>query len=151
MDFLFRGYVAADRAQCLSLFDANCPDFFAANEREDYCAFLASLPDNYRVIAAGAAILGAFGLDVTGSNARLTWIMIDRTCHGRGIGSAIMTEIIARAMKLGCVAIDIAASHLSAPFFTRFGAKPVRFTKDGWGAGMHRVDMLLPIEAGLSP
>jgi hypothetical protein len=49
-------------------------------------------------------------------------------------------------MKLGCVAIDIAASHLSAPFFTRFGAKEVRCTKDGWGAGMHRVDMLLPLE-----
>jgi GNAT superfamily N-acetyltransferase len=146
MDFLYRGYAAADRAQCLSLFDANCPDYFAANERDNYCAFLDSLPDDYAVIAAGTTILGAFGLGVTGSNARLNWIMIDPDCHGRGIGSAIMAEIIARAMKLGCVAIDIAASHLSAPFFTRFRAKEVRCTKDGWGAGMHRVDMLLPLE-----
>lgn len=90
MAFQFRGYLAADRAQCLSLFDANCPDFFAANEREDYCAFLDSLPDDYRVIAADAAILGAFGLKVTSSNARLNWIMIDPAWHGRGIGSAIM-------------------------------------------------------------
>jgi GNAT superfamily N-acetyltransferase len=151
MDFLFRGYVAADRARCLSLFDVNCPDYFAANERDHYCAFIEGEPDDYLVIEADAAIVGAFGLEVTGSSARLHWIMIDPACQGRGIGRAVMAEIMARGMKLGCAAIDIAASHLSAPFFTRFGAQEVGFTKDGWGAGMHRVDMLLPLESDLKP
>lgn len=145
MDFLFRGYEAADRAKCLSLFDANCPAYFATNERGDYCAFLDSLSDSYAVITSGAAIVGAFGLETPDSNARLSWIMVHPACQGCGIGSAIMAEIIARAMQLGCPAIDIAASHLSAPFFTRFGAKQVRYTKDGWGPDMHRADMLLPL------
>ena len=33
MDFQFRPYEAADRERCLALFDANCPAYFAANER----------------------------------------------------------------------------------------------------------------------
>ncbi len=36
----FRPYQTADREACLGLFDANCPEFFAPNERADYVAFL---------------------------------------------------------------------------------------------------------------
>ena len=39
--------------------------------------------------------------------------------------------------------VSIAASHKSAPFFARFGARIVETTPDGWGPGMHRVDMEL--------
>ena len=39
--------------------------------------------------------------------------------------------------------IDIAASHLSAPFFEKFGAKTIKEITDGWGLDMHRVDMEL--------
>ena len=39
--------------------------------------------------------------------------------------------------------IKIAANHLSAPFFAKFGAKTVLETKDGWAPDMHRVDMEL--------
>jgi len=43
--------------------------------------------------------------------------------------------------------IDIAASHLSSPFFSKFGAITKNTIKDGWGIGMHRVDMELVINA----
>ncbi|CCQ10838.1 hypothetical protein PALB_17120 [Pseudoalteromonas luteoviolacea B = ATCC 29581] len=39
--------------------------------------------------------------------------------------------------------IDIAASHLSAPFFEKFGEKTIKEITDGWGLDMHRVDMEL--------
>jgi len=81
----------------------------------------------------------------------MNWIMIDPARHGRGIGSAVMAEILARAHQLGCAAIDIAASQLSAPFFARFGANEVRRTSNGWGPGMHRVDMLLPLKDDVGP
>jgi hypothetical protein len=49
------------------------------------------------------------------------------------------------------VSIRIAASHRSAPFFARFGAETVRETPDGWGPGMHRIDMELTVHAGSVP
>ena len=42
--------------------------------------------------------------------------------------------------------IDIAASHLSAPFFAKFGAMIIKEIKDGWGLNMHRIDMELLLE-----
>ena len=41
--------------------------------------------------------------------------------------------------------IDIAASHLSAPFFKKFGAIEIKIIEDGWGKGMHRVNMKLKL------
>jgi hypothetical protein len=41
--------------------------------------------------------------------------------------------------------VRISASHKSAPFFERFGAEPTSVTEDGWGPGMHRVQMELQL------
>lgn len=49
------------------------------------------------------------------------------------------------AKKINMQIIDIAASHLSAPFFATFGAKKVAEIKHGWGLDMHRIDMELPL------
>jgi GNAT superfamily N-acetyltransferase len=141
----FRDYESADRATCLALFDANCPTYFAPNERSQYDAFLAGEPKSYSLVCCPGRICGAFGVRRFGSNARLDWIMIDPAVQGRGIGSSIMAEVLQRSMRLGCSVLDIAASHLSAPFFARFRAQEVSRTKDGWGPDMHRVDMVLPL------
>ena len=84
-------------------------------------------------------VVGAFGMhDAEGYCLR--WILIDPAAQGRGVGSAMMT----RVLEIGDGrAISIAASHKSAPFFARFGARVVEETPDGWGPGMHRVDMEL--------
>ena len=50
------------------------------------------------------------------------------------------------ATKESLLAIDIAASHLSAPFFTKFGASTLSETPNGWGQGMHKVDMEIVLE-----
>jgi GNAT superfamily N-acetyltransferase len=150
MELQFRRYESSDRGTCLSLFDANCPAYFAPAEREEYCAFLNELPTTYTVVNSNAVIVGAFGIRKVDSNARLNWIIVDRDCQGGGIGSAIMVEAIVQATQLGCRAIDIAASHLSAPLFAQLGAKEVRFTNHGWGPGMHRADMVLPLTGDLS-
>jgi hypothetical protein len=48
----FRSYEITDRADCLRLFDENCPEFFAPNEREDYVAFLAHHSKDYVVASS---------------------------------------------------------------------------------------------------
>ena len=141
---IFRSYLYADKDACLELFDANCPDFFAPNERMDYLGFLASVPTYYKICIVNNQIVGAFGLNLVASNeGSLKWILVDPPLHGRGIGSAIMEHVFAEARATGLQRIRIAASHKSAPFFARFGAKALLETRDGWGPGMHRVDMEL--------
>src|SRR5687768_8807373 len=106
----FRPYSFAERDACLSLFDANCPEFFAPNEREEYSNFLDTGPDGYELCITDDQIAGAFGL--IGANTlrrRLNWIMLNPQFQGRGIGSAVMARVSTLAVAAELEAVDIAA------------------------------------------
>jgi GNAT superfamily N-acetyltransferase len=142
----FRPYSVSDRAACLAIFDANCPAYFAPNERDDYEAFLDANPATYEVCIVNDVVAGAFGL--TGDDVQrksLNWILIDPSLQGCGIGSAIMDRVVAIGRDSGWSFLDIAASHKSAPFFARFGAVIETVVEDGWGPGMTRVNMVLDL------
>ena len=151
----FRPYQPADREACLALFDENCPAFFAPNEREEYDAFLRELElgqgageqYGYVVIEQDGVIVGAHGVrpDPATNGCRLTWIMNAIAVQGRGLGKQVMERVVRVARAEGATSVGIAASDRSAPFFARFGASVELVTPDGWGPGMHRVDMRLSV------
>lgn len=141
----FRAYTPGDAEACLALFDANCPRFFAPEERADYAAYLERVA-GYRVCEAETVIRGAFGVAPgLPGRAHLNWILVDPAAQRLGIGRAMMRAAIDAARGLGASGLDIAASQHSAPFFTRFGARELSHVPDGWGPGMHRIDMALEI------
>jgi GNAT superfamily N-acetyltransferase len=142
----FRSYSDADRQPCISIFDANCPEFFAPNERQDYEEFLEREPGEYEVCEVEGRVLGAFGLFVDSEGMKtLNWILLDPQTQGIGVGSTIMERVIQLSRASQTRVVKIAASHKSAPFFARFGASPTLLTKNGWGSGMDRVDMELSL------
>lgn len=141
----FRSYLPGDAEACLALFDANCPRFFAPGERADYAAYLERV-SAYRVCVADGVVCGAFGVAPgLPGRAHLNWILIDPASQGVGIGRAMMLAAMADARGGGAMVLDIAASQHSAPFFARFGARELSHMPDGWGPGMHRIDMALEI------
>ena len=143
-NIVFRPYTLADKLDCLGLFDANCPEFFAPNERLDYAHFLGSDQQSYELCVIGEKTVGAFGLMGSELEYRsLNWILLDPRSHGVGIGSAIMKRVATLALTSGVSRVAIAASHKSGPFFARFGAIELDVIDNGWGPGMHRVDMEL--------
>lgn len=146
VDIQFRQYGRADLQACIDIFDSNCPDFFAPNERQEYTEFLDEVPENYEVCEVDGQVLGAFGLLDGGKNEKtLNWIMLDPRTQGVGIGMKIMERVIHLGRESEAKIVRIAASHKSAPFFARFGATTTASTRNGWGPGMHRVDMELPL------
>ena len=143
-EVLFRDYRPDDQSDCLAIFDANTPEFFAPNERQDYLDFLQGDTQGYQLCVVTQGLVGAFGVFSVGAgDVSLNWIMLDPAAQGLGIGSKIMGQVVETARALGASRVSIAASHKSAPFFEKFGADTQRLVQDGWGPGMHRVDMLL--------
>ena len=142
---VFRRYTNRDADACLAIFDANCPDYFAPNERADFAAFLAGHPEGYELCLLNGTPVGAYGLSVQNRVGTLNWILIAPSAHGAGVGSAIMRRVLKRgeAHDLSCV--KIAASHKSKGFFSKFAARTLTTVEDGWGPGMHRVDMEIPM------
>ncbi|NQZ79701.1 MAG: GNAT family N-acetyltransferase [Colwellia sp.] len=143
-----RPYSSNDRESCMSIFDANCPKYFATNERSDYAQFLDSMPEEYDVFLSSGVIVGAFGLIGNDSEYKsINWILISPDSQGLGIGSIFMKRAISLANNAEIKHIKIAASHLSAPFFSKYGAVKVLEIKNGWGPDMHRIDMELMVSA----
>jgi GNAT superfamily N-acetyltransferase len=142
----FRPYTSSDRATCRALFDQNCPRFFAPNERAGYEEFLDTWAAHYQVCLLDGQVVGAFGIlpDPEQGHA-LRWIVLTPTLQGQGLGSAIMNRVLGSLKAAGVGRLSIGASHLSAPFFARFGASEIARTPHGWGPGMHRVDMVLEV------
>ena len=145
-DITFQPYSVTHKDDCLSLFDANCPEFFAPNERDEYERFLDAKESGYEVCSAYGKVVGAFGLLGDGRERKsLNWILLEPQSRGMGIGASIMERVVSLARGSGLNAIEIAASHRSAAFFVKFGAIAKVTTEAGWGPGMHRVDMELSI------
>ncbi len=143
-DITFRQYSSADMEICLAIFDANCPTFFAPNERGEYTSFLEDVPSGYEVCEAAGRVVGAFGLMGDGRKSKtLNWILLDPRTQGMGIGSAIMKRVILLGGASQSCLVKIAASAKSAPFFAKFGAVTTAHTENGRGPGMDRVDMVL--------
>jgi GNAT superfamily N-acetyltransferase len=138
----FRPYRGADREICLGLFEENCPEFFAPNERADYERFLAGVGGQYQLCSADGRVVGAYGLCLDGKRLALRWMLLSPRHQRRGFGSAIMARVLADVRRAG-VTLRISASHKSSPFFARFGAIERSTIPDGWGPGMHRVEMEL--------
>lgn len=129
--------------ECLELFDENCPRYFAENEKEDYIDFLNRRRSDYFVGSMGALVVSAFGMtsELTSSRGRLSWILVSQKSKGNGIGTQMMEFVKNAAIEKNLKAIDIAASHLSASFFKKFGAIELNRIPNGWGENMHRIDM----------
>ncbi len=106
MQNLFRPYRSADYQACMAIFDANCPDFFAPNERPGYAAFLDHSDDGYEVCEVNGQIVGAFGLLAEGDEKRLNWILIDPHKHRLGLGSKIMNRVIQLGHRF-CIAVKL--------------------------------------------
>lgn len=140
----FRPYRAADQPACLDLFDANCPAFFASGERSGYVEFLGAVPEGYEVCLDGVRIVGAYGIRPHAPDeAVIRWILIAPDLQGRGIGAVMMTRALTNARATNIRVLHMAASHKSAPFFARFGARATATVPNGWGPDLHRVDMEL--------
>ena len=144
---MFLQYEPRQRDACLALFDQNCPEYFAPNERAEYAQFLDAAPPGYLVAVDDDELVGAFGLIDAGCAGRLrvNWILLAPSAQGRGLGAAIIRAAIERTLAANVAVIEIAASHRSASFFAKFGAQAIRRQDDGWGPGMHRVDMELRV------
>jgi len=146
MDISFRTYSQNDKEECLSLFDENCPEYFSPNEREDYEDFLAATPKGYEVLVYDDEIVGVFGLfRESDIEAKLDWILLSQNRQGDGLGSLIMNRVISQATESSFQIITIATSHKAYKFFLKKGASIISEKQNGWGPGMHRIDMELKI------
>lgn len=150
-DAQFLPYGPEYKQATLELFDANCPAYFAPNEREYFTKFLETAsPSHFFVVksASSGEVIGTCGVQDEGSDDgkwSIRWVLVRPQQQGKGLGRAMMGHLTSRARQGGASHVDIGASHVSCDFYAKFGARQVSYIPDGWGPGMHRVDMRIDL------
>jgi ribosomal protein S18 acetylase RimI-like enzyme len=144
-----RAFEPADVDACLEVMRSNVPRFFRAHELAEYEGFLADMPCTYLVLVdERGAIIGCGGYDVDANTgtAVLTWGMVHREHHRRGLGALLLRERLARiAADPRAHAVRLDTSQHSRGFFERFGFEVVAHTPDGYAPGLDRYEMRLTL------
>ena len=143
---IFQAYSAAYRDRCLAIFAANCPGYFAPNQRSDYISFLDAPTPGYELCLIDGIVVGAFGLTGDAAVRNLNWVMLAPQSRGRGLGAALMARVVSQAQDAAVTCLQIAASQHSSGFFANYGAVGAEVIIGGWGPGMHRIDMELQLQ-----
>ncbi len=157
---LIRKYKSEDRAACLAIFESNLPQYFDPNERADLetwlngqdesvLAYKNTTAEQYYVLESDNSIVacGGYYLAKAASRANLCWGMVDGAFHKRGFGRQLLEFRIQEiANKYPNFSISMDTSQHTIPFFEKLGFVVVKFTPNGYGAGLDRYDLVRPDE-----
>ncbi|WP_343701056.1 GNAT family N-acetyltransferase [Chitinophaga sp.] len=154
---IIRPYLPADKAACLEAFESNMPRFFAPDELADYAGWLDELAvrenneitngaEHYYVMEENGAITGCggFSVNLQKQEAFMAWGFITNALHKKGLGKALFLYRLHKIREIcpACTIILDTTQH-SYPFFEKLGFHTVRITKDSYGPGLDRYDMML--------
>ncbi|MDD9891747.1 MAG: GNAT family N-acetyltransferase [Gammaproteobacteria bacterium] len=140
----FRDYTGCYFEKCLELFELNCPAYFAEEEREDFKHFLRSQSGPYFLGFSNNTFVCCFGMSRHSEvDCSLNWIMVHPDYQHGGYGAAMMSYFLDYVANLGMQKVFIATSQYAKSFFEKYGAEQLDFIEDGWGKGMHRINMEL--------
>ena len=143
-----RPYLPSDRQACLAVFDSNTPDFFESHERSGLEEFLSSPNCSYFVMEHEGSIAGCGGYSISEEKAlaRLVWGMVRRDWHRQGLGRLLLLFRLREITKAGGVQmVRLDTSQHAAPFFERQGFKVTSVAKDGYSAGLDRVELTMKL------
>jgi GNAT superfamily N-acetyltransferase len=143
-----RPYRLEDAPACLAVFDSNTPQFFMPSERDEFASFLAEPGDKDLVGVADGLLVacGGYWPLPNAPVAALTWGMVHRDHHRKGLGRQLLEHRLAvLGEHPGLVAVVLQTSQHSAPFFTRAGFVVEEVRSDGYGPGLDDYRLRLPL------
>jgi ribosomal protein S18 acetylase RimI-like enzyme len=148
-----RPYLAQDRQACFDILEENTPEYFVREDRDALAGFLLNLPGSYFVAEDQGTIVACGGWAKEADHvAVLTWGMVRRGLHRRGIGRALLR------FRLEAMRADATVStarlrtvQLVQGFFAREGFAVVDVVANGFGLGLDRVTMELRLRSAEEP
>lgn len=134
----------------LQLFRGNLAPYFTPGEEADFLQFLREevvadgLPYFVAELPEWPGLAAAGGYALNPEHAVLTWGMVERRLHGRGVGRAFTGFRIRECRRAyPGRAIEINTSQHTEAFYAKLGFRTLAVEPDKWAPGLHEVHMLL--------
>ena len=152
MNQKIKKYSTSDYDQCVNIFKSNIPEYFAKDELSDFQKYLKNISkikdgwnDSFFILNRDKKIVGCAGLGINKAKkiATLSWGMVARNYHRKGIGSQLTKYRLnlLQSYKLD-LKISLDTSQHSYLFYEKFGFKMVDIEHDGYEKGMHKYNMV---------
>lgn len=145
----FRPFAPSDLGACLAIFDSNCPQYLHPSERAEFSTYLTQHAQraNYLVGVLDDQIVACGGIfiDADTQAGYFAWGLVLNARHDQGIGRALTVQRIDMAKAQGIQTLHLDTSQHTQGFYAKLGFQPTGVTKDGYGPGLDRVDMVLTL------
>jgi ribosomal protein S18 acetylase RimI-like enzyme len=131
---------------CISVFKTNIPTFFDDSEQKLFSHYLLKKDIKYYVLFhENNQIIGSGGYAYNDNikTVDLTWGMIDKKYHRNRFGHQL-TEYRLQKIRTKYPKSDILlnTSQHTFKFYEKFGFQVKKITKNGYGKGLHKYDMI---------
>ncbi len=152
-----RSFDERDTEACLSIFDSNCPHYFAVAEREAFehwlvCqgktlenAYKNTSVETYFVIENEEGELvgcGGYYLNLNQTEARFAWGMIRKERQHQGIGTYMARQRIEEIKRTyPLVEITLATSQHTHQFYARMGFEVLEIIPSGLAPNLDKYEM----------
>jgi N-acetylglutamate synthase-like GNAT family acetyltransferase len=146
--YRIRSYAPRDRKACLDILDGNTPEFFVSADRSAFAKFLDNRPGPYFVVEEHGTVVACGGWAIESQDvAVLTWGMIRRDLHRRGIGRRLIHHRLAAIRADGCAnTVRVRTVQLVQEFFAREDFAVTGVVPNGFGQGLDQVTMELRLQ-----
>ena len=144
-----RPYTADDRHGCLRILEGNTPAFFVPTDANDLSYFLDELPGPYYIIEDAGTVIACGGWAMDNKDtAALTWGMVRRDQHRKGIGRLLLHHRLNAIREDGRAKIvRIRTVQLVQGFYEREAFEVVDVVPNGYGEGLDRVTMTIELQS----
>ncbi|MEL6988628.1 MAG: GNAT family N-acetyltransferase [Bacteroidota bacterium] len=123
---------------------SNIPEFFAAEELQDFKEYLDHKLEIYFVLELNGALIGGGGLHLNKqlNEAIIAWDFIRKDYHGNGFGAQLLNKRIQLAHSKGFNKIIVRTSQVAYQFYAKSGFELQNVEKDYWAKGFDLYYML---------
>src|SRR5690554_3444000 len=119
---------------CLELFNSNEPTYFDESERAPFEKYLKGEKHSYWVLVDEGNLLACGGFEIEKpGDARIVWLMVERSKQGKGYGAALMQhfeQLILAEKKFS--KISLMTAQVVNKFYEKLGYKTLKFEPKYW-------------------
>ena len=131
---------------CMEIIQSNTPKYILPFEHLDYKNYLLRKNKTYFVLFNDFDLVacGGYGINKTQTKAGLSWGLVQSAHHNLGYGSYLLkyrlNHIISNYPE---IEIHLDTSQYTYRFFEKFGFSVNQISKNGYGEGLDKYDMIL--------
>ena len=131
---------------CIEIIQSNTPKYIDYSEHSDYEDYLSRDDEIYFVLFEKSNIVacGGYGLNKSGAKVVLSWGLVHSQHHNKGYGSELLKYRLNHIKNnYPDIEIHLDTSQKTYKFFEKFGFNVKQISKNGYGKGLDRYDMIL--------